>query len=141
MNLLILKEKLLKLGERIGLEVQEESKESVVFHTTIVAQEYFTAPVYCRFIAFVNGTIHFFLTFDQMEKTTDKLFLINNFNDSNPWFKGYITNINNKDFFELHYSSYCLSSEIEAIDTFGFLLNALLEEPTLNDVKTILEND
>ena len=40
------------------------------------------------------------------KKTTDRLFIINNFNENNPWFKAYITAINDKYYLELHYSAY-----------------------------------
>lgn len=141
MNITNIKEQLLKLGQKLGLQVQEEKKDSVILHTAIVATSYFTDTVYCRFLAYESGTVHMFLTFSEVEKTTDRLFLINNFNEVSPWFKAYITNINSKDFFELHYSAYGLQHDDEAVNTFGFLLNVLLEETAVNHIKAILANE
>lgn len=141
MNITSVKEKLLSLGKKLGLQVQEENKDSIILHTAIVAPDYFTDTVYCRFLVYESGTVHLFLTFTEVEKTTDRLFLINNFNEISPWFKAYITNINNKDFFELHYSAYGLEHDDEAVNTFGFLLNVLLQETAVNHVKAILANE
>lgn len=141
MNILLLKEKLLKLGEKIGLQVQEEKKDSLIVHSTIVAKEYFANPFYCRLIVYDSGTLHLFLTFDETDKTTDKLFLINGFNETNPWFKAYITDINDKNYLELHYASYGLINESEVLSTFGFLLSALIEQPTLDYLKVLLEDE
>ena len=141
MNLKVLKEKLLTVGERIGLQVQEEKADSLTLHSQIVAKDYFLNSVYCRFVAFTSGTIHLFLTFDVIERTYDILYMINAFNEANPWFKAYIANINNKDYLELHYSALGLKSEDEAIDTFGFLLNDLLNESTMKYLKPILDGE
>ena len=141
MNLNNLKEQLLKFGEKIGLQVHEEKAEQITFHTQITAKEYFTNTVYCRFIAYQSGTIHLFLTFDPIESTYDNLYLINAFNENNPWFRAYIANINNKDYLELHYTAIGLDHENQAINTLGFLLNELLNEPTLKYLKPILNGD
>lgn len=138
MNLIKLKESLLSLGNKIGLQVQEEKADSLTLHSQITAKDYFANSVYCRFVAFSSGTIHLFLTFDEIEKTYDNLFLINAFNEANPWFKAYIANINDKDFLELHYTAVGLKDEQEAIDSFGFLLNDLLNEETLKYLIPIL---
>ena len=82
-----------------------------------------------------------FLTFDEIESTYDKLYLINAFNSENPWFKAYIANINDKDYLELHYSAIALDKDEQVIDTFGYLLNELLNEQTLKYLKPILENE
>ena len=141
MNLSSLKEKLLEVGKKIGLQVQEEKADSLTLHTQIVAKDYFENSIYCRFVAFSSGTIHLFLTFDPVEKDYDTLFLINAFNENSPWFKAYIANINEKDYLELHYSSVGLVDENEAINTFGYLLTELLTENTLKYIKPILNQD
>lgn len=141
MNLSNLKEKLLKMGEKIGLQVQEETAKTLTLHSQITAKEYFLNSVYCRFVAFSSGTIHLFLTFDVIERTYDNLYLINAFNENNPWFRAYITNINNRDYLELHYTAVGLNDEMEAIDTFGFLLNDLLSENTMKYLKPILDGE
>ncbi|NLB48643.1 MAG: hypothetical protein GX813_02205 [Erysipelotrichia bacterium] len=138
MNIKSIKEKLLNLGQKIGLQVQEEHKDSIILHTALAAEEYFIDTVYCRYLVYDSGTVHLFLTFSEVEKTSDRLFLINHFNETSPWFKGYIACINNKDFFELHYSTYKLENEDSVVDAFGFLLNVLLEENTINHIKAIL---
>ena len=81
-----------------------------------------------------------FLTFDEIERTYDNLYLINNFNSEHPWFKAYIANINDKDFLELHYSSLALKDEPAVLDTVGYLLNHLLNEESLNLLKPIIAN-
>ena len=141
MNLTNLKEQLLKFGEKIGLQVHEEKADQITFHTQITAKDYFLNTVYCRFVAYQSGTIHLFLTFDVIESTYDNLYLINAFNENNPWFRGYITNIHDRDYFEVHYAAVGLNHENEAIDTFGFLLNELLNEPTLKYLKPILNGE
>ena len=141
MNIQNLKEKLLTFGEKIGLQVHEEDANSITLHSQITAKDYFINSVYCRFVAFSSGTIHLFLTFDVIERTYDNLYLINNFNENNPWFRAYIANINDRDYLELHYTAVGLKDEQEAIETFGFLLNELLNESTLKYLKPILDGE
>ena len=141
MNIQNLKEKLLSVGEKIGLQVHEENANSITLHSQITAKDYFLNSVYCRFVAFSSGTIHLFLTFDVIERKYDNLYLINNFNENNPWFRAYIANINDRDYLELHYTSVGLKDEQEAIETFGFLLNELLNENTLKYLKPILDGE
>ena len=140
MNLEVVKKELLELGERVDLKVQEETTEKLVVHTELTAAKYFRDSVYLRTVIFASGTIHLFLTFYEMEQTYDNLFLINKFNLENPWFRAYIGNINGKDYFELHYTSFSLESEQEAVNTVGFLLGELLSEKTLKYLQPILEN-
>ena len=90
MDLIKLKEQLLAMGKGIGLQVQEETAESLTLHSQITAKDYFDNSIYCRLVVFKSGTLHLFLTFNEMEKTYDNLFLINNFNAENPWFRAYI---------------------------------------------------
>ena len=141
MNINNVKEQLLKMGQKIGLQVEEETAQSVTLHTELNAKEYFKNSIYFKVVIFFSGTIHMFLTFDEIESTYDKLYLINAFNSENPWFKAYITNINDKDYLELHYSAIALENDNQVIDTFGYLLNELLNEQTLKYLKPILENE
>ena len=141
MNINNVKEQLLKMGQKIGLQIEEENAQSVTLHTELNAKEYFKNSIYFKVVVFSSGTVHMFLTFDEIESTYDKLYLINAFNSENPWFKAYITNINDKDYLELHYSAIALDSDTQVIDTFGYLLNELLNEQTLKYLKPILEND
>lgn len=141
MNLTIVKEQLLTMGERIGLKVQEETAEKLVIHAQLTAKGYFENTIYLRIVVFSSGTLHMFLTFNEIEKTYDNLFLINAFNSENPWFRAYIANINDKDYLELHYASFALESEDETSATVGYLLNELLSENTLEYLNPILNND
>ena len=141
MNLLNLKEKLLQYGEKIGLQVEEEKADSLTLHSQITAKQYFTNSVYLRFVAFQSGTYHLFLTFDVIEKTYDNLFLINAFNENSPWFRAYITSLNDKDYLELHYVAIGLKDEQEAIDSFSFLMNDLLKENTMKFLRPILNGE
>ena len=141
MNINNVKEQLLKMGQKIGLQVEEETAQSVTLHTELNAKEYFKNSIYFKVVIFSSGTVHMFLTFDEIESTYDKLYLINAFNSENPWFKAYIANINDKDYLELHYSAIALENDNQVIDTFGYLLNELLNEQTLNYLKPILENE
>ena len=141
MNINNVKEQLLKMGQKIGLQVEEETAQSVTLHTELNAKEYFKNSIYFKVVIFSSGTVHMFLTFDEIESTYDKLYLINAFNSENPWFKAYITNINDRDYLELHYSAIALENDNQVIDTFGYLLNELLNEQTLKYLKPILENE
>ena len=141
MNIDNVKEQLLKMGQKIGLQVEEETAQSVTLHTELNAKEYFKNSIYFKVVVFSSGTVHMFLTFDEIESTYDKLYLINAFNSENPWFKAYIANINDKDYLELHYSAIALENDNQVIDTFGYLLNELLSEQTLKYLKPILENE
>ena len=141
MNINNVKEQLLKMGQKIGLQIEEETAQSVTLHTELNAKEYFKNSIYFKVVIFSSGTVHMFLTFDEIESTYDKLYLINAFNSENPWFKAYIANINDKDYLELHYSAIALENDNQVIDTFGYLLNELLNEQTLKYLKPILENE
>lgn len=141
MDLIKLKEQLLAMGKGIGLQVQEETKDSLTLHSQITAKDYFDNSIYFRLVVFASGTLHIFLTFNEMEKTYDNLFLINNFNAENPWFRAYIANINDKDYLELHYASVALEKEADVLDSFGFLLNNLLSEDTLKYLRPILNSE
>ena len=141
MNLTSLKERLLEFGKTIGLQVQEETKDSITLHSQIVAKDYFENSIYCRLVIFSSGTFHLFLTFDEIDRTYDKLYLINTFNEDNPWFKAYISNINDKDFLELHYAGISIQEEQQIINIFGFLLTELLSEGTLRYLTPILNNE
>ena len=141
MILKALKEKLLEMGKGIGLQVQEEKADSLTLHAQITAKDYFDNSIYFRAVIFSSGTLHVFLTFDEIERTYDNLYLINAFNSENPWFRAYITNINDKDYLELHYTSVALEQENEITDTIGFLLNELLSDNTLKYLNPILNAD
>ena len=141
MNINNVKEQLLKMGQKIGLQVEEETAQSVTLHTELNAKEYFKNSIYFKVVIFSSGTVHMFLTFDEIESTYDKLYLINAFNSENPWFKAYIANINDKDYLELHYASLSLEKEADVLDSFGFLLNNLLSEDTLKYLRPILNAD
>ena len=141
MNLNNIKEQLLKSGEKIGLQVDEETATSVTLHSEITVKEYFKNSVYFQVVTYASGTLHIFLTFDELERTYDTLYLINAFNEANPWFKAYITNINDKDFLELHYSAIDLEKEEQVVDTVGFLLKELLREDTIKYLKPLLESN
>ena len=141
MDLIKLKEQLLKVGESIGLQVEEETAESITMHATLVAKDYFANSIYLRTTIFKSGTTHLFLTFDQIERTYDNLYLINNFNAESPWFKAYIANINDKDYLELHYVALAIKDEEGVVDTIGFLMNELLNEETTVLLRQILDGD
>lgn len=139
MNLNKVKEEMLKDGAKIGLKVEEESAEKLVLHAEITAKAYFKDSIYLRVVVFESGTLHVFLTFEELEKTYENLYLINSFNADNPWFRAYIGNINGKDFLELHYTSFSIESEEQVSDAVGYLLNQLLEQSALQYLKPMLE--
>ena len=139
MNLNKVKEEMLKDGAKIGLKVEEETAEKLVLHAEITAKAYFKDSIYLRVVVFESGTLHVFLTFEELEKTYENLYLINSFNADNPWFRAYIGNINGKDFLELHYTSFSIESEEQVIDAVGYLLNQLLEQSALQYLKPMLE--
>ena len=84
--------------------------------------------------------MHLFLTFDVIERSYDNLYLINTFNENSPWFKAYITNLNDKDYLELHYTAIGLENENEVLNACGFLLNDLLSENNLKYLNPILQS-
>lgn len=139
MNLIKLKEQLLKMGASIGLQVEEETAESLTMHAQITAKEFFIDSIYFRLVTYSSGTLHMFLTFNEIERTYDNLYLLNAFNENSPWFKAYIVNVNGKDFLELHYTAIALDNEKQVTDSFGFLLNELLKDNTLNYLKPLLD--
>lgn len=139
MNLTIVKEELLKIGESVGFKVHEETAEQLTIHAQITAKGHFS-NVYFRVVVYESGTLHMFMTFHQIEKTYDNLFLINAFNSESPWFRAYISNINDKDYLELHYASFLLETEKEVSTTVVYLLQELLNENTLKYLKPILNN-
>ncbi len=139
MNLNKVKEEMLKDGAKIGLKVEEETAEKLVLHAEITAKAYFKDSIYLRVVVFESGTLHVFLTFEELEKTYENLYLINSFNAENPWFRAYIGNINGKDFLELHYTSFSIESEEQVSDAVGYLLNQLLEQSALQYLKPMLE--
>ena len=141
MNLASVKEQLLKMGQKIGLQVYEEDAQSVNLHAQLTAKDYFDNSIYLRLVLFSSGTVHMFLTFNEIERTYDNLYLINAFNENNPWFRAYITNLNDKDYLELHYTAISLIDEKEAITTFGYLLNEVLSENTMKFLKPILNGE
>lgn len=141
MNLLSLKEKILNAGKSIALQVDEETQNSISLHSQIVAKDYFDDSIYLRIVIFSSGTLHMFFTFNEIERTYDNLYLINNFNAESPWFKAYIANINDKDFLELHYSAMGLKDEDEVLNSFGFMLNSLIDEENLKYLNPILHNE
>ena len=141
MNLTIVKEQLLKMGEKIGLKVQQETAQSIELHTQIEAKDYFDNTVYLKLLVYESGTLHIFLTFGQIEKTYDNLFLINAFNSENPWFRAYIANFNDKDYLELHYTAIAVEKEQFVSEVVGYLLNELLSENTYKYLKPILDGD
>ena len=141
MNLMSLKEKLLDLGKKVGLQVQEETKDFVALHSQLTAKDYFDNSIYFKMVVFASGTLHLFFTFDEIERTYDNLYLINAFNEQSPWFRAYISNINDKDFLELHYSAVAQESEEQIINTFGYLMNNILDEETLKYLRPLLNND
>ena len=46
MNIINVKEQLLKMGQKIGLQVEEETAQSVTLHTELNAKEYFKNSIY-----------------------------------------------------------------------------------------------
>lgn len=140
MNLKLLKEKLLKAGEKVALKVDEEDAKSLAVHSDVTAKDYYPGSIYFRIVTYTSGTLHVFFTFDEVERTYDNLYLINNFNTENPWFKAYIASIEGKDYLELHYTAVDLEKEEQVVDTAGFLLNELVAENTVKYLKPIFQN-
>ena len=138
MNLTAIKERLLELGAKLNLKVEEETADSLTFGTEITAKPHFENSIYFQIVVYRAGTLHVFFTFNEIERTYDNLFLINNFNSENPWFRAYITNLNGKDFLELHYVGINLETEDETVNTITYLLGDLLKDNILKHLKPIL---
>ena len=141
MNLTKLKEQLLKMGEKINLEVEEETSEQLIVHSYLTAKDYFRNSIYFRLVVFSSGTFHVFFTFDEVERTYDNLYILNTFNANNAWFRAYISNINEKDFLELHYTAFNINQESDVVDTVGYLLTELLEAENGGYINSILNSN
>lgn len=141
MDLKVVREQLLTMGERIGMKLQEEDGQKLIVHAQLQAKDYFDNVIYLRIVVFATGTMHMFLTFDPLEKTYDNLFLVNTLNAENPWFRAYITNINDKDYLELHYTGITIEKEESITDVVGYLLNELLNENTFKYLSPILKGN
>jgi len=138
MNLGTVKARLLDLGEKVALKLENEAADSLSFGTEITAQAHYKSSIYFHIVVYRAGTLHVFFTFNEIERTYDNLYLINTFNSENPWFRAYITNINGKDFLELHYVSIDAETEDQVCDTIGYLLSDLLKDNVLKYLKPIV---
>ena len=138
MNLGTVKARLLDLGEKVALKLENEAADSLSFGTEITAQAHYKSSIYFHIVVYRAGTLHVFFTFNEIERTYDNLYLINTFNSENPWFRAYITNINGKDFLELHYVAFSLPSEEETSSTLSYLLGDLLTDETMHYLKPLV---
>ena len=82
-----------------------------------------------------------FLTFNEMERTYENFYMINTFNSEHPWFKAYITNLNGKDYLELHYSALDIKDEDDVVETVGYLLTHTLGEKTLQLLQPLVNGN
>lgn len=121
----------------IEFEISEQEDEYIAFSCELNAEDYFENSIYVRVRAYDTGSLHVFLTFDEINATERAKNLINDFNENNPWFNAYITSGENQ-FLELHFSNICADDEEHCADVLNFALGQLLEENTLQYLKPLL---
>ncbi|MCR4562215.1 MAG: hypothetical protein K5694_03325 [Bacilli bacterium] len=102
---------------KVDFEDDLGETEGKVRITASVTTNSYDDGIFLEIIAYASGTVHCFATFDELDPTLESLRLINEFNDNNSWFAGYITTINGKQFFQVHYSV------IECADTDNAVYN------------------
>ena len=140
MNLTKLRDQLLTMGKQINLQVEEQTKDKLTVHAELTAKQYYKNSVYFRVVAFASGTLHVFFTFDEVEATSDNLYIINRFNSENAWFRAYVGNINGSDYLELHYVAVSIEKENQVTDTVGYLLGEILQDDNVKYINSILNN-
>lgn len=139
MNLKKLSALIQKEWSHIDFEIKKLTSDRLDMNCNIVAKNYFDDGVLCKLTAYTSGTMHITFTFDNLEPTMHSLDLINTFNDNSSWFSAYITNINDNNFLELHYSGIGSADEKEMSKIFTFVLNRLISDDTMEYLKPLTE--
>ncbi len=83
--------------------------------------------VYLSMTVYNGGTLHIFLTFDEISETMEVYRLMNDFNENTSFWKAYISK-GEYNFLEIHAVSICEADENEVTDTIEFLLDNALSD-------------
>lgn len=138
MDALKVYELFIKNWEHLGFELTKEStSEEAVFETDMEARDYFTDQVHVRGYAFSDSTVHMIFIFDQIKRSEKVYELINELNAQSSWFKGYITKINDNDFFEVHYSFFDAKDEENMVTHLNQAMKDLLSDFILGKLTEI----
>lgn len=122
----------------IEYEVLEEDDEKIVFRCNLTAEEYFSDEILVKVIGYEGGSLHAFLTFDQIDRTNRVYDLINNFNENNAWFRAYITN-GDTEYLELHFANICAADGQEMAEILNYALGQLLSEGVLENLTPLTD--
>lgn len=125
--------------KQLGFELKESTREKIEFTAEIVAKDYFDDGVYVDVIVYSSGTVHIFMTFDKIDATLGVYQLINDFNDSVPFLKAYISEKKGGDYLELHATSINNDDHKVAADAVSFFLNNLLSDTTIKYLTPLTE--
>ncbi|MCQ2799803.1 MAG: hypothetical protein MJ228_03450 [Bacilli bacterium] len=107
------------------------------FTADIVSEDNFTGSALLKVTMYSSGSIHVIFTFDEIEETPRVHALLNDFNETTSWAKGYLSHINDKLFFEVHYANSVDVDEVQAFEFIRFALNDLLSDAVLEHLKKI----
>ena len=77
--------------------------------------------------AYKGGTLHVFLTFDEISETMEVYKLINDLNENCSFYKAYISK-GDTNFLEIHATSLCEPDENEVADAIEFFMTEVLED-------------
>lgn len=124
---------------RLGFELQEDTKERLVFTTNFAAQKYFDDSVFTTVIVYDNACYHVFFTFDKINPTPEVLTLVNEFNINNPFLKATIEPKNGINFLVLHYGCINGNNEYSITEDISELLNSLINTDVLKFLVPLTE--
>ena len=74
-----------------------------------------------------GGTLHVFLTFDEISETMEVYRLINDLNENCSFYKAYVSK-GDTNYLEIHATSICAADENEVADTIEFFMTEVLED-------------
>jgi len=124
--------------DNIDFELKEGSnRDRYNFTADIVSEKNFTGSCLVKVTMFASGTIHVIMTFDEIEETPRVHALINDLNENTSWAKAYLSHINDKLFFEMHYANGVDVNEEQAYEFISFALNDLLSDGVLEHLQKI----
>ena len=123
----------------IEFEIDQDStnENKIAFSCSVTSEQNFDDGVYVRIIAYQSGTLHVFFTFDKLDKNLNNYELLNEFNCNSSFLKGYIDDINGKNFLKFHFLSTDITSEDTLCEDVVFAFDQLLADKTLQYLKPL----
>lgn len=110
----------------ISFETKEATEDKLRIAANISINN-LSDNVYLSMTIYNGGTLHIFLTFDEISETMEVYRLMNDFNENTSFWKAYISK-GEYNFLEIHAVSICESDENEVTDTIEFLLDNALSD-------------